>query len=126
MQDLYDDNYTSDDGDYTADGVYTIKKQLEIIEEDEKNDPIINERIEQRELLQRVKMLGLHNMGLDIFTDTRNLNRLMRDRLQREMHLYNGVDSNEIITEFNELVCIVLDEHKNVEKLPVYKHTYAI
>ena len=119
MQDLNDD-------DYTADGVYTIKKQLEIIEEDEKNDPIINERIEQRELLQRVKMLGLHNMGLDIFTDTRNLNRLMRDRLQREMHLYNGVDSNQIITEFNELVCIVLDEHKNVEKLPVYKHTYAI
>jgi hypothetical protein len=107
--------------DYTADGLYTLKKQLEIIDEIERKQPyIINPMIENRELLQRVKILGLYHMGLDIFTDTRNLNRLMRERLQTEMHKYNGKSREEIIEEFNRITCIVLECMKDVSKLPVY------
>ena len=113
--------------DYTADGVYTIKKQLELIEEEDKKNPIIiTPEIEFRELLQRVKMLALNKMGFDVFTDTRFLSKFARETLKTEMHKYDGKNPDEIIQEFNEVLCTVLDEHKSIEKLPVYKHTYAI
>jgi hypothetical protein len=70
----------------TADGLPTLKKQLEMIEEDEHKNPyIINEETEKRNLLQSVKMLGLYNMGLDVFTDTRHINRFTREKLQAEI-----------------------------------------
>lgn len=107
----------------TADGLPTLKKQLEMIEEDEQKNPyIINEETEKRNLLQSVKMLGLYNMGLDVFTDTRHINRFTREKLQAEMHKYNGKDPLDIINEFNNIICTILDEHKNIDKLPIYRN----
>ena len=113
--------------DYTADGLLTVKRQLAILEEiDAKQPQQIDPVVELRELKQRVKMLGLYNMGLDVFTDTRRLNRLLRIRLQAEMHKYNDRNISEINAEFNDIVGNVLDEHKDISTLPIYKYTYDI
>lgn len=115
------------DEDYTDDGLLTVKKQLELIDEsDAKDTQYINSIDELRELKQRVKMLGLNNLGLDIFTDTRRLNKTTRNKLQVEMHKYNSRDIDEIKAEFNDIVGTVLEEHPNIATLPVYKYTYDI
>jgi hypothetical protein len=119
------DNY--DPEIYTADGLLTLKKQLELITEAElKNPLILTLKIEYKELLQRVKMLSLYKLGLDVFINTTHLGHFKRDKLITEMHKYDGKNPEDIINEFNAIMCVILDEHKNIDKLPVYRHTYTI
>lgn len=117
--------------DYTIDGILTIEKQLELIAKEEqqtitvmdgKNITIIDEKTVFRELLQKVKLIALHNIGLDIFTDTRYLSKHVRNNLQLEMHKFNEISEEEITRIFNEIVCNALDEHKNIEQIPIYKN----
>ena len=123
--DLLDENNYKNN-DYTVDGLPTIEKQLKDIEiiNEELNLSIKNNEkiIYEREMKQRVKCISLHKMGLNIMTNTLNLNKKLRNKLQEIMYSYNDIEHNKIIDEFNIIVndTIYEDENFDYSKLPIY------
>jgi hypothetical protein len=107
----------------TADGIPNIETQLrEIQKQDEKQQ--IDKVNHRREMLQRVKCISLFIMGKDIMTNTFNLNKRDREKLQEIMHLYNDAPEEDIIDKFNTVVNEVLFENDKVDlsKLPIYSY----
>lgn len=111
----------------THDGIPTIETQLREIKEDEEkqklNSKYNDEQKYKREMLQRVKCLSLNRMGKSIFTNTFDMKPSDRKKLQEIMWSFNDIDHEEIIKEFNELVCEdYLDNVKEIDysRLPVY------
>lgn len=105
----------------TADGIPNIETQLrEMKEQDEKQQ--IDKVNHNREMIQRVKCISLFIMGKDIMTNTLNLNKRDRLKLQEIMHSYNDVSEEEIINNFNNIVNEVLFENDKADlsKLPIY------
>ena len=105
----------------TADGIPNIETQLrEMKEQDEKQQ--IDKVNHNREMIQRVKCISLFIMGKDIMTNTMNLNKKDRLKLQEIMHSYNDVSEEEIINNFNNIVNEVLFENDKTDlsKLPIY------
>jgi len=109
----------------TDDGIPNIETQLkEISDYDNKLiDKFITKKdiIYKREMLQRVKCLALEKMGKHYMTNTNDLSRKERNKLQEYMHSYNDIDHEKIIDEFNAMVCIDLDDAKtDISKFPIY------
>lgn len=107
----------------TADGIPNIETQLrEMKEQDEKQQ--VDKVNHNREMIQRVKCISLFIMGKDIMTNTLNLNKRDRVKLQEIMHSYNDISEEEIINNFNNIVNEVLFENDNVDlsKLPIYSY----
>lgn len=105
----------------TADGIPNIETQLrEMKEQDEKQQ--VDKVNHNREMIQRVKCISLFIMGKDIMTNTLNLNKRDRVKLQEIMHTYNDVSEEEIINSFNNIVNEVLFENDKADlsKLPIY------
>jgi hypothetical protein len=81
------------------------------------------ELIRKRNKVQRVKVICLHQMGRNFLTnpsymkitDKKKLLQLVRD-------MYENKPEDEIIKEFNEIVCEnILDTNLDVSQYPVYK-----
>ena len=112
----------------TADGIPTIETQLRELKEKDEEQQIKDEEEKdkkyKREMIQRVKCLSLNKMGKDFMTNTFEMNVKDRNKLQEIMWTYNDIDPQEIINEFNEMVCDVLDDVKNTDysKLPIYNY----
>ena len=108
----------------TDDGIPTIETQLrEIKLDEEKQTTKLNEeQFYKREMIQRVKCLSLNKMNRDIFTNTNDLKPSDKKRLQEIMYTYNDIDHEQIIKEFNDLVCEdYLDNPKyDYSKAPIY------
>lgn len=108
----------------TDDGIPTIETQLrEIKLDEEKQTTKLNEeQLYKREMIQRVKCLSLNKMNRDIFTNTNDLKPSDKKRLQEIMYTYNDINHEQIIKEFNELVCEdYLDNPKyDYSKAPIY------
>jgi hypothetical protein len=107
----------------THDGIPNIETQLrEMQEQDEKQQ--IDKINHRREMIQRVKCISLFIMGKDIMTNTLNLNKKDREKLQEIMHLYNDTSDEDIIDKFNTVVNEVLFENDKVDlsKLPIYSY----
>ena len=108
----------------TDDGIPTIETQLrEIKLDEEKQTTKLNEeQLYKREMIQRVKCLSLNKMNRDIFTNTNDLKPSDKKRLQEIMYTYNDIDHEQIIKEFNDLVCEdYLDNPKyDYSKAPIY------
>ncbi len=108
----------------TADGIPTIETQLREIKEDEekRTSKLNDEQKYRREMIQRVKCLSLNKMGKSIFTNTFDMKPSDKKRLQEIMYTYNDIDHEQIIKEFNDLVCEdYLDNPKyDYSKAPIY------
>lgn len=110
----------------TADGIPTIETQLRELkvkdEEMEQKHKDEEDKRFKREMVQRVKCLSLVKLGKHFMYNTYDLNQKDRKKLQEIMWSYNDIEPEEIIKEFNELVCETLDNIKDIDysKLPVY------
>lgn len=108
----------------TDDGIPTIETQLREIKLDEEKQTmkLNEEQFYKREMIQRVKCLSLNKMNKDIFTNTNDLKPSDKKKLQEIMYTYNDIDHEQIIKEFNELVCEdYLDNPKyDYSKAPIY------
>lgn len=103
--------------DFTPDGIPTIEKQLKDIEESEKNFlntlrvdcPAITHK---KNMLMRVKFLGLYKMNKDPFMGSSSLTSFDRKILQKEMSKYNDIPEADIIKEYNEICGELLSDSK--------------
>ena len=105
------------DIELTPDGTPTIEKQLKDIEESERVFNNIFEPDNQQEyhfknMLKRVKFLGLYKMNKDPFMNTSNMSLIEKKILQREMNKYASYSDTDIITEYNEICGEMLSDPK--------------
>jgi hypothetical protein len=110
----------------TDDGIPNIETQLREIEEKDKEQLEKykdNQKIYNREMVQRVKCLSLNRMGKSIMFNTYDLNNKDKIKLQEIMWSYNDIDHKDIIDEFNMLVDNEIFENKETDlsKLPIYE-----
>jgi len=101
----------------TPDGIPTIEKQLKDIEESEKVfknmfDPATEIDNHFKNMLKRVKFLGLYKMNKDPFMNTSNMSSIEKKILQKEMNKYAGYTETEIISEYNETCGELLSDSK--------------
>jgi hypothetical protein len=101
----------------TPDGIPTIEKQLKDIEESEKVfknmlDPATEIDNHFKNMLKRVKFLGLYKMNKDPFMNTSNMSSIEKKILQKEMNKYAGYSETEIISEYNETCGELLSDSK--------------
>lgn len=95
------------------------EKDQEMMEKYKKDDI----KLYNKEMIQRVKCLSLNKMNKNIFTNTNNLNKKDRNKLQEIMWSYNDIEHKKIIDEFNDLVCDILDDvNIDYSKLPIYNN----
>jgi hypothetical protein len=111
----------------TADGIPNTETQIrEMKEKDEEINKLNEEnkqKIYNREMIQRVKLLCLLKMGKSIFTNTFDMKIKEREQLQELMWEYNDKYHFDIIKEFNEKIGDVLDDDKlDFSKVPVYNY----
>jgi hypothetical protein len=124
---ISDDNYfkpleekkSTDDSEFTVDGLPTLEKQLRDIENADKS---IKESNYNKDMIMRVKCISLYKMGKPIMLNTYNMNKRDKDKLQLIMHTYNDVPHEDIINEFNEIVNIDIFEKPDLDysNLPIY------
>lgn len=113
----------------TPDGIPTIETQLQILKQEEDKrkeyEQLIKEKIEKRDMLQRVKCLALHKMNKSIMTNTLSLSTKDRKKLQNLMWEYNDMDPSIIIEEFN-IMCndTIFNPEENFDytKAPIYDY----
>jgi transcription termination factor NusB len=105
------------DTELTPDGIPTIEKQLKDIEESERvfksildTEKTIDNHF--KNMLKRVKFLGLYKMNKDPFMNTSNMSSIEKKILQRKMNEYAGYTETDIITEYNEICCELLSDAK--------------
>lgn len=111
----------------TADGIPNIETQVrEMNERDEEYNKTLEEnkqKIYNREMVQRVKLLCLLKMGKSILTNTFEMKIKEKEKLQELMWEYNDVYHYDIIKEFNEKIGDILDDEKlDFSKVPIYEY----
>ena len=111
----------------TIDGIPSIETQIKEIEEKD-NEQLEkyknNEKIYNREMVQRVKCLSLYKMGINIMTNTNSLNTKNKQKLQDIMWSYNDIEHIDIIKEFNDLISSEIFDNSttDISKLPIYDY----
>jgi hypothetical protein len=106
--------------DLTPDGIPTIQKQLKDIEESEKSEKVFKTMVDntdpeikyKKDMIKRVKFLGLCNMNKDPFMNTSNMSIVEKKLLQKEMNKYNDISHQDIIDEYNEICGEMLSDSK--------------
>lgn len=100
----------------------TLLKEIKIKDEEQlkKYDNI---KTYNREMIQRVKCIGLNKLGLKMLSNVSDLSSKNRIKLLEIMKSYNDIDHLEIIKEFNELTCDeIFDKNIDITKLPIYDY----
>jgi len=109
----------------TDDGIPNIETQLKELKmkDEELEKEIDKDKIYKREMVQRVKCLCLLKMNKSIFTNTFEMKIKDRETLQKLMWEYNDIDHKDIIDEFNEKICDILDDKGfDNSKVPIYQY----
>lgn len=111
--------YTKDD--IIEGEILKVETQLKKIQYLDEKYPV-KEKDFKIELTKKVIMNSLFDIGLDIFTDTIHLNRLLRIRLQDKMREYEDKTIDEINNKFN-MICndLIFDNPKmDYSKIPIF------